>query len=946
MTIEFETKNYLQEVILNKKLGQSPEAIFFQLDKGHAFFNRRQQTYLKKIIQSHIFFRQKLLKADSQISRLYLQKFFKTQFIDNPSSRVLGISFALILFDENEKFNYKHISNAIKRLIAGIRIVEDSYYFCRFSQENVLFCYLEIEKIRGKHLSFQETLYLKKILPKEIEDSIESSCAPLFMPSNEEEIYKNIAILAKEVSNMSYLPHVMISFVKQRYDSLYFNVVLVRLLPIGKPAFQNIAAKIPLKLRVYINKTSITPENIVKEICVFSVEIRANQFCRKNYSIHFLKIRKYLSLILERYIGEFRDFNGGLLIKQYEQLEEISKKIAHCVDNFAIIEEFFLSLVPSDIQPLISPEIGLLLYQLYLKVKEKISTSLYKLEHTQTKSALIILVKTTEEKVESLLYTIAFEEQILTAYTKLIIDKQTYFCFIQLNPSDLSLLLQLQSGLTKLEKSFKKEISDTLRIPFQESLPPSLHPHLATDTNSLTVCKALFEGLTTINLEGKVEYAIAKNIKISPCQKRYIVTLKQTSWSNGDPLLAEHFIKAWKKAISPTTRCLRFNFFFIIRNAKKFYEGKVPFEEVGIYAPSDYSLIIELEYLAPYFTQLLSDPLFSPLHDFSDQEPEIFNGPFKFHLQEKNKEISLTKNHFYWDYQNVKIQKIEILLIKKFSQMVEMFYKNQLDWVGSPFSNLEDDGKKYSHHFQKKKILAPFWLYCNTENPKLSSAKIRNALNLAIDRTKINDKILPSQVVSTKIIPKDLSLINITKQEPKKYIEEAKKLFKEGLSEINQTKEEFFLTISYSDKTNFQTSLAYFLKDCWEKTFGIKVILKEYEWNDLWNKLFNGEYEISGACKFPTYIDISYFLEPFSPNKMNFSGWIDEIFLKNVSLAKKSISQKERKKYLKKAEEILQTDMPVIPIYNRTHLYLCNPKLHNLIPPEIAYMDFKYCYFK
>jgi hypothetical protein len=95
-------------------------------------------------------------------------------------------------------------------------------YFCQFSQEKILFAYAEIEKIRGKHLSLQETLKLKKVLFNNIGETIETIYSDLFIPTNEEEIYKHIATLSHGVSSLSSLPHIMISFVKQNHDVLFF----------------------------------------------------------------------------------------------------------------------------------------------------------------------------------------------------------------------------------------------------------------------------------------------------------------------------------------------------------------------------------------------------------------------------------------------------------------------------------------------------------------------------------------------------------------------------------------------------------------------------------------------------------------------------------------------------------------------------------------------------
>jgi oligopeptide transport system substrate-binding protein len=906
---------------------------------------KRKESYIKKLCDIRLNFIKKLSKIHTFQRRPFLQKFIKVHWDFPNTSKALGICFAFTFLNEEEKFSYKHIAKMLKRLLPGIRVIEDSCYLYRFAEEKNIFCYVEIEKIRGKHLSLTETMHLKENLAKEVEETIELVYSSLFMPTNEEEIYKNIATLSKEVGLLSNLPHVMISFIRQGSNILHFNVVIVRLVKGNKPLFQDIISILPLNLRMYINKISVVKRNCIKEICVFSVEVFSNQFYRKNYSIDFLKARKYISLILEKHIGEFRDYNGGILLKQCELLDEIEKKLANKIANFSLIEELVLSLVPSNIQLVISADIALNMYHLFLKLQKQSLNILYDLDYIQSKSSLIVFIKTKDEKVESFLYNIALEEAALIGYTKKIVDNLTYFCFVQINPSDLTLLFQIQTGLKKLKKTHTKIRKDTLRIPFQESLPPIIHPHLATDTNSFTICKALYEGITRVNLDGVVELGIAEKIEISPCKKIYTISLKNTRWSNGEPLEARHFVDAWKKAIYPNTKCLRAYLFFLIKNAEKIHRNSLPMDALGVKIFNNYEILIELEHPAPYFTQLLAEPLYSPLYDCNDPDPNVSNGPFKLGFQEKNEKISLLKNVLYWDSLKVKLEKIDLLLIKKFSKSIEMFYQGKIDWIGSPFGDLSDEGKKYFPAFQIEKSLAPFWLYCNTKIPQLKPIKIRKALSLIIDRVAIGRKVIPHQVFLDRIIPDPLSLLKSSDYLEISDINLIKQMFSEGLKEANLIRENFSLTLSYSRNTNFQESLVLFLKKTWESNFNIKVILKKQEWDDHWNNLFNGEYEIAGACKFPIYSDITYFLKAFLSSPANFTKWENKKFLEYIELAENEISSDKRKLYLLKAEKILQDEMPIIPLYNRTHIYLCNPKLKNLLPPRLAYTDFKWAYF-
>ncbi len=258
-----------------------------------------------------------------------------------------------------------------------------------------------------------------------------------------------------------------------------------------------------------------------------------------------------------------------------------------------------------------------------------------------------------------------------------------------------------------------------LKINFLQGRPESFHPHLIFSGHSMTFCKALFEGLTRINLQGDVELAIAKEIQVSVCGKKYTITLHKTNWSNGEEVTSKHFAQALKNAISLGSKCIRKERLFILKNGKKFFMGETSIENLGVYTPSNNLLIIELENPAPYFLQLLADPLFSPIYNDSELEPTVFNGPFLLRELDMNKKIHLVANPLYWDAKNIKLKEIEISLVKDPHSAIGMYEKGELDWIGSPFCELSEEIVQNSSSLQSTKAHLPFWLYCNTKSTKL-----------------------------------------------------------------------------------------------------------------------------------------------------------------------------------------------------------------------------------
>jgi oligopeptide transport system substrate-binding protein len=487
-----------------------------------------------------------------------------------------------------------------------------------------------------------------------------------------------------------------------------------------------------------------------------------------------------------------------------------------------------------------------------------------------------------------------------------------------------------------------KEDQQVLHISFLNNLPKFIHPSISRDSETTTLAKALFEGLTRINLDGIVELGIAEKIELSKCKTKYTIYLRQSKWSNNETCKASHFINAWKAAILPNTRCLQPHHLFVIKNAEEIFQGKCSIDKLGVYSPRDDQIIIHLKHPVPYFLQLLADPIFSPLFDINEVNVSIFNGPFVIDNLLHGKEIHLKKNPLYWDASTVKLNRIEILQVTDENSAYKLYKKGKLDFIGSPFSDLTEEIILNEKKIKSSSSYASYWMYINTKNPKLSNKKIRKALSLAINRNYISKHILSNAIASSNIIPKGLSLID--HKEPLVSIKQIQKLFFDGLNEICYLPDNFAITLSYASSTR-HANIAKYLKYQWEKIFKIKVILEKSDWNTFYSKLNLNNFEIGGFAFYTSYSDPLCFLNFFYDKKKNRSSWEDLRFKNFIDQANICILKKERDKFIKQAEEILENEAPVISIYNHKHLYLHKPNLKNLYPSKILYQDFKWAYF-
>ncbi|HUP32880.1 MAG TPA: ABC transporter substrate-binding protein, partial [Gaiellaceae bacterium] len=81
--------------------------------------------------------------------------------------------------------------------------------------------------------------------------------------------------------------------------------------------------------------------------------------------------------------------------------------------------------------------------------------------------------------------------------------------------------------------------------------PPSLDPGLATDTTSSNILTNIMDPLIKLDADLNPVPYLAESIEASEDGLVYTITLKEGTWTNGDPVTAGDFEYAWKRTISP-----------------------------------------------------------------------------------------------------------------------------------------------------------------------------------------------------------------------------------------------------------------------------------------------------------------------------------------------------------------------------------------------------------
>lgn len=327
------------------------------------FKSKRSSRHLSRIISVQYLFRRSL-SGKQQITnkRQILLKIFRTKLqFQSEKKHVLGIIVGFNFLKEKEVFEKRHLMRAIQNHISNAVMVENSFFDDRRSLQNFCTLYLEIEKSNGEKFSNEEITKLRQTLPNNLLDGFEQLVHSVFMPRNEEEIMRNVMILSSEVKFLRDAPQVMITFDEQVNSRLVFTVIVVRILKPGEPPIQELFEKSETCLE-YIHERCKTVGYLrtkhSKEATVFSVTIDKEDFIRRDHSIDLNKARQAIVFELLKIIGEFRDFNGGMISKQNELLTEIKILLSNEGSfNELLLENFFFSITPTVMRTVLEAEV-------------------------------------------------------------------------------------------------------------------------------------------------------------------------------------------------------------------------------------------------------------------------------------------------------------------------------------------------------------------------------------------------------------------------------------------------------------------------------------------------------------------------------------------------------------------------------------------------------------
>lgn len=506
--------------------------------------------------------------------------------------------------------------------------------------------------------------------------------------------------------------------------------------------------------------------------------------------------------------------------------------------------------------------------------------------------------------------------------------------------------------------------ASVLRLPLSRD-PISLNPAASNNVISSQPLVGLFEGLVRSGEKGDVVAAAAASWEISDDGKTYRFQIRPDAvWSNGDPLTAQDFADSWKR-VADLNASLGVDFLSTIDQVKAYLEGKAEWEETGIRVESDKVLEIRLEQPTPYFLQLLAEISLVPVHSdarnlsqWSDDPLHfVSNGPFTLESWVQGEQITLKKNPSYHSSGEIFFPKVRFVIANTEDNPTSMYLNGELDWAGSPFSDLsymdmgvlkQDDT---SELLVKSRAATYYYLFNLTEKP-FNNAKVRKALMMGANNNTIVQNFFQIPVRPTHgIVPPGLKgeTADFRDEYPEpsiKYnVTEAKELLKEGLKEEGITA---LPPVTIMVNEGMHYLIADQIVKMWKKNLGVQArihIVDPETWLDNQKTL---NYQIARAGYFADYNDPSTFLNMWGSGSIqNHSGFRDETYDELLQKANAAADTGERMRLLSEAETYLIEDQAVImPLYYYPSIWVQKKNVHNILVNYNGTIDYTRAYYK
>jgi len=496
--------------------------------------------------------------------------------------------------------------------------------------------------------------------------------------------------------------------------------------------------------------------------------------------------------------------------------------------------------------------------------------------------------------------------------------------------TDSQVNLENESEQQTKSRSMSDSISsnqgkDVLRVLGAD--PPTLDPHMVSDTTSAFYVVEIFSGLVSIDTNLQLVPEIAESWEVSSDGNVYTFKLRRdVEFHNGKKVRAQDFKWSFERAAAPATASpVADTYLNDIVGAIDYMKGNAS-EISGITVVDDRTLQITIDAPKAYFLAKLTYPTAFVLDKEVVQSGgrnwwignPIGTGPFKLKEYRIGERLVLERSSTYYK----SLAKLDNVIFNLAGgQSMAMYENGEIDITGVGLFDIERILDPSNPLNQELEVAPPgfsiYYVGFNISKPPFEDIKFRQALNHAIDKELIAKEVLSGlSVPAYGILPPGMPGYNSNIKGLQFDKDLAQKLLSESKYASPDSRPRIVLTVPGTGGA-MGLDLEVII-EMWKSYLGVEVEIQQVEWatylKDLDRKNFQAFSGLGWEADYPDpqdFLDILFHSES-SLNHGNYKNLTADRLLER---ARTESDVKQRFSLYNEVEKIIIQDAPWVPLW-------------------------------
>ncbi|MRJ01978.1 MAG: peptide ABC transporter substrate-binding protein [Epsilonproteobacteria bacterium] len=476
-------------------------------------------------------------------------------------------------------------------------------------------------------------------------------------------------------------------------------------------------------------------------------------------------------------------------------------------------------------------------------------------------------------------------------------------------------------------------VASTLHLALSAS-PSRINPLLATDSASGEITGWVFNGLFKYDKDGKITTDLARSYKFRDDRHLEVELRDDVVWHDGSPFTADDVLFTFQLVKSPKLFTPYADEFRYVERVEKLGSHRVL-----------------ITYKKPYFKALQTWMIgILPKHRLENEKDimtssfnqhPIGTGPYMLKGFTASSDIVLEANRHYFEHKP-NIEKLHYHFLPDPATQFLMLKSHKLDVGGlSPLQLERQIGPEFKRFYAIYEQPSHGYTYLgfNLRNPKFKDRRVREAINLAIDRQELIDILFFShaRVCTGPFMPGSFAF-NPDVRPPKVDLERAKELLKA----VGYTEEH---PLEFEIATNSNNSLRMYAAQIIQyqlSHIGVKVRIKAMEWQAFLNTVvMPRKFETVllgwGLGLTPDAYSI-WHSESTKKGGFNFIGYSNSEVDRLIKEAETTIDQRKLAHIYRRIFALIVQDIPYIFLYIPNSITAVNRSIKGVEPSIIGIM--------